>query len=427
MIKIFKKGWLTFVTILVTFTLIGFFLSYNYCKDPGSKLIINFKYTENFNIDIDDFTKEDNINKVKALEYSMYTGNSVSTYKDANIKSITASVIDDYYQIKVNSDAFNKTDGTRNEATAKGFMRNLTLVVVSDYVDLSLYPDEIVDKGDYKVTIKGVSKLFDVDFYNANSLNSSGNLIFEESNYDRNGKIILFTSIGAITGLVLGLTLTILLGIKYKDRLDNDNIYDNERLFKTPFHKKYWVLASQEFKSVKKLVIMALLLALTLTSKLIKIPSGFGSVGFGFGLIFLSVATMISGPIAGLVLGALSDILGFFLFEANGAFNPIFTLSAMLASFTYGIMFYRTKISYTRCLIARIVINFILNIFLEGIGQMIVYDYTFDWLLFTSLPKQVAFLVPQSLIMYIVLAIVAPIASQTNFIEEEVGENISIF
>ena len=39
-------------------------------------------------------------------------------------------------------------------------------------------------------------------------------------------------------------------------------------------------------------------------------------------------------------------------------FNPIFTLSAMLSCFIYGLCFYRTNISFTKCLIARIFVNF---------------------------------------------------------------------
>lgn len=429
----FKKGWLVLVVLVLTFSLLGFFISWTYCKDPGSKLVINFKYNITLDIDASEFEKKENIDKVKNLEYSMYTGNSVSTYKNADIKIVTASKIDDYYQIKVNADAFNKEDGTRNEATAKGFMRNLTLVVVEDYVDLSLYPDRIETKTNkdgttYDVTIKGVSDLFDVSFYNENSLNEAGNLIFEASNYNRNGYIILATSIGFAFGLILSITLIIILGLKYSDRLNKESIYDNELLFATPLHKKYWKLSASELKSVRKIVIIALLLALTLASKLIVIPSGFGALGFRFGLIFLSVVGLIGGPVPALIVGAISDILGYFLFEsASGAFNPLFTLSAMTSCFIYGICFYRCKISFTRCLIARVLVSIFCNLGLELIGQIIVYDYTFDFIFLTSLPKQIAYLIPQSLMIYIILVIVSPIASQSNFIDERIGENISIF
>ena len=432
--KILKKGWFVILIITATFALLGFFIAWTFCKDPGSKTVIKFKYKEEINIKVSDFEKKENIDKVKALEYSYYTGSSISTYKYVNIKTITATKVDDYYQIKVNDSAFDDSNIKSKESVKKGFLRNLTLVVVEQYVNLADYPDTTQTKTDsegheYTVTIKGVSTLFDTTFYNENSLNEDGNLIVETSNYNRTIRLVLYPVVGGIIGLIIGFTLTLILGYKFGDKLERNNeIFDNETVFKTPFHKQYWVQAAKEFKSVKKMVIMALLLGLTLVSKLIVLPSGFGTLGFRFGLIFLSVAAMIGGPFWALIVGALSDILGFFLFESgSGAFNPIFTASAMLTCFIYALCFYRTNISFTKALIARLFVNFICNFLIEGFGQIIVYNYKFSWLYLTSLPKQIAYLIPQSIIIFVVLIVVAPIAAETNFIDEKIKKGISLF
>ena len=430
--KILKKGWFVIVVIFLTFTLLGFFISWTFCKKPSK--IIKFKYTTNINIKLSDFSKDEYVNKVKDLEYSYYTGNSVSTYKYVNVTSITTKKVDDYYVLKINSNAFDNSKITNKESTAKGFLRNLTLVVVENYVNLDEYPDKVETKtakdgSTYDVTIKGVSSLFDTNFYNNNSLDKDGNLLTEGNANKRRNEIILYTSIAGVIGLIIGFGLTIILGYKFSDKLDREEeIFDNETVFKTPFHKAYWRHAAQELKSVKKLVIMALLLGLTLVSKLVVLPSGFGALGFRFGLIFLSVAAMIGGPFSALIVGALSDILGYFLFESgSGAFNPIFTASAMLTCFIYALCFYRTNISFTKCLIARIFVNFICNFLIEGFGQIIVYNYKFSWLYLTSLPKQVAYLIPQSIIIFVVLIVVAPIASDANFIDEKIKRGISLF
>lgn len=430
--KILKKGWFVIVVIFLTFTLLGFFISWTFCKKPSK--IIKFKYTTNLDIKLSDFSKDENIDKVKNLEYSYYTGNSVSTYKYVNVTDITTKKVEDYYVLKINSNAFDNSKITNKESTAKGFLRNLTLIVVENYVNISDYPDTTQTKtakdgSTYEVTIKGVSSLFDTDFYNNNSLDKDGNLLVEGSTSKRRNEIILYTSISAVIGIILGFTITLILGYKFIDKLEKEEeIFDNETVFKTPFHKAYWKNAAQELKNVKKLVIMALLLGLTLVSKLIVLPSGFGALGFRFGLIFLSVAAMIGGPFGALIVGALSDILGYFLFESgSGAFNPIFTLSAMLSCFIYAICFYRTNISFTKCLIARIFVNFICNFLIEGFGQIIVYNYKFSWLYLTSLPKQIAYLIPQSIIIFVVLIVVAPIASDTGFIDEKIKKGISLF
>lgn len=430
--KVLKKGWFVIVVVFLTFTLLGFFIPWTFAK--GSGKLIKFRYTTKLDVDVYDFTREENIEKVKSLKTSMYTGSSLSTYQYVDIKKIDAVEKDGYYQITVNPDAFSSKEIKNAETTAKGFMRHLTLVVAEKYVNLDDYPDYTETKTNkdgstYEVTIKGISKIFDVDFYEANSLDASGNLLIAESKYKRNDMIILGTSIGAAVGIILGFTLVLVLGHKFSDKLEREEeIFDNETVFKHPFHKAYWVLSAKELKNVRKMVIMALLLALTLVSKLLVLPSGFGTLGFRFGLIFLSVAAMIGGPIPALLIGALSDILGFFLFESgSGAFNPIFTASAMLSCFIYGLCFYRTNISFTKALIARIFVNFICNFLIEGFGQIIVYDYKFSWLYLTSLPKQVAYLIPQSIIIFIVLITVAPIAADTNFIDEKIKKGISLF
>ena len=93
--KILKKGWFVIVIIFLTFTLLGFFISWTFCKKPSK--IIKFKYTTNFDIKLSDFSKDENIDKVKNLEYSYYTGNSVSTYKYVNVTDITTKKVEDYY------------------------------------------------------------------------------------------------------------------------------------------------------------------------------------------------------------------------------------------------------------------------------------------------------------------------------------------
>ena len=438
--KILKKGWFVIVIIFFTFTLIGFFIPWTFCKGNGK--IIKFRYTTKLDVDVYDYTREENIEKVKSLKTSMYTGGSLTTYQYVNIKKIEAVEKDGYYQIAVNKDAFSDSNIKNAETTAKGFMRHLTLVVAEKYVNLDDYPDYQIEKKDkdgkvvtdddgnpIMLTIKGISKIFDVDFYEANSLDKSGNLLLSETKYKRNDMIALGTGIGAAVGLILGFTLVLVLGYKFIDKLEKEEeIFDNETVFKTPFHKEYWVQAAKEFKSVKKMVIMALLLGLTLVSKLLVLPSGFGTLGFRFGLIFLSVAAMIGGPFWALIVGALSDILGFFLFESgSGAFNPIFTLSAMLTCFVYSLCFYRTNISFTKALIARLFVNFICNFIIEGFGQIIVYNYRFSWLYLTSLPKQVAYLIPQSIIIFVVLIVITPIAAETNFIDGKIKKGISLF
>ena len=173
MAKILKKGWFVIVVIFITFTLLGFFIPWTFCKGNGK--IIKFKYTTKLDVDVYDYTREENINKVKSLTTSMYTGGSLTTYQYVNIKKIEAVEKDGYYQITVNKDAFSDSNIKNAETTAKGFMRHLTLVVAEKYVDLADYPDYQIEKKDKEgnvvtddegnpimLNIKGISNIISI-------------------------------------------------------------------------------------------------------------------------------------------------------------------------------------------------------------------------------------------------------------------------
>ena len=248
---------------------------------------------------------------------------------------------------------------------------------------------------------------------------------------------------GGLSAALMGLIAVSLFFIVYRSRNKDYflDISDNEKIFRTPFHKKYWTGQLKAFKNVKDLVILAMLFGMMLACKLIPIPSGFGTLGISFTFLFFSIIGMIYGPMTGLVIGIFSDVLGFFIFPQGGAFFPGYTLDAMMAGFTYGICFYKTKVTFTKCLFARMVVNLIINVVFGSLWYMCVYvfinmsDATFadyfnaykTYLLLVSLPKNLIYLLPQSILLFLVLKAMARPLSAFGLIDMKVKEHITIF
>ena len=92
----------------------------------------------------------------------------------------------------------------------------------------------------------------------------------------------------------------------------------NRKLFTTPFSAEYWQLSLKEMKSVKVLVIAALLTALRIAIKSAKIPIG-PDLTVTFGFVVNALGSMIYGPVMAAVTSAVSDILGAVIFP-SGAF-----------------------------------------------------------------------------------------------------------
>lgn len=423
-LSILFKGKIILIVLSIVGALTGFLLAFQFCKDTAI-LRFRFRYVEDVSISTQDIISNEAIEKTKAIEYSWYTGSSTSTYKNVNISLIEIKELEGYYEIIVDKEAF-IIDGAYKAATARGFMKHL---VISN-LDQSYYENYESrnqylhnDKYNYDYTILGITEIFDNEFYENNSLNESGNLI-EDTNNHKLKMEILFTSIGLISGLLISIITVLILGFKFEIKKIE---YNNETIYKYPFHIKIFKSSINSLKNIRTYITIALLLSFVMLFKFIPIPSGFGSLGITFGFLFLSIACMIYGPIPALIIGALSDLIGFVI-RPTGPFFPGYTLDAMLACFTYALCFYKTHITFTRCLIARTIVNLFVNTILGSIWNGIITGLSAKalgtYILITSLPKNIAYLLPQSIILFIVLKAVTPVLKAIGQIDEDVAVTI---
>ena len=212
---------------------------------------------------------------------------------------------------------------------------------------------------------------------------------------------------------------------------EEDNFYDLSDTFPSPFYKGYWKGSLGFVKDVRKITITAMLFALMLVSKLLVLPSGFANLGLSFGFIFFSLITALFGPIAGLVIGFFSDTIGFFLFDTSGTgFFIGYVIQAMFTGFIYGLFLYKSKISFPRILLMRLVIGIFSNVIIGGISWGIVAGYnmtqTLYYMLLFSLPKNLIYLIPQSLLLFAVFKLLMPVLSRFGLINKKIADQIKL-
>jgi len=103
----------------------------------------------------------------------------------------------------------------------------------------------------------------------------------------------------------------------------------------------------------------------------------------------------------------------------------------MLAGFTYGLCFYKTKVTFTKCLMARVIVNLVINVVLGSIWWKMIYNLSIDetlaYLILTSLPKNIIYLLPQSILLYVVLKSLGKVLARFGYIDDKIGDNISLF
>lgn len=255
--------------------------------------------------------------------------------------------------------------------------------------------------------------------------------------HDKEAIISEATSINYISGFYIGL-ISMALGfvaafviyfIYYKKHPEAGvYIYDNENIFSTPFHKNYWKKAYDSVRKLKTfdMCLIALLFSLQMVLKMFKIPSGFSNLGLGITFLVFATICMLYGPFWGLFIGFFSDILGYVLIP-NPTGAPFFigySFQAMLSGFVYGFFLYKTDITFSKTFLCRLVVNILLNgvigAFLWGYVSNFTFPATITYMITITLPKNIIYLFPQSVFLYIFLILVLPLFEKKNIVAKEI-------
>ena len=223
--------------------------------------------------------------------------------------------------------------------------------------------------------------------------------------------------VGSITSLVLTISYLIYLIINNKILYGQILTADKEKEI-TIFSKNYWQNALTAFSKTKNIVTIAMLFALMMISKLFSIPTGFADLRISFTYVFFALICMLYGPIAGLVIGLFSDTLGFLIFPNGTSFFFPYTIQAMLSGFIYGLCLYKKEAKLENVFFARLLINMIMNVLWGSLCFGWLYNYdlatTSTYMLMYSLPKNLIWLIPQVLVLYITLKACKPIINKNR-------------
>jgi len=152
-------------------------------------------------------------------------------------------------------------------------------------------------------------------------------------------------------------------------------------------------------KNIKKIVFLALLIALEVVlTRFLSITTPIVRIGFGF--LPIALAGIFLGPVYGMLAGALSDLLGFFLFP-QGTYFPGFTLTAALRGLIFGLVHTGRKVTFNRTFISSALTTIICDLFLNTIWLHLLYGNAYALMLVPRLIKA-GLMIPIS--MFLILA-----------------------
>ena len=181
-------------------------------------------------------------------------------------------------------------------------------------------------------------------------------------------------------------------------------------LYKHPFSKAYWMDALSELKSTKMLVFAALIIALRVALKSVRIPLG---VNLDITPAFLAnvLGAMIYGPVVGAIGAVISDFLGVML-RGDTYFLP-YVLTEIASSVIFAMFFYRQKHSTTKAILSRFIICLFINVLLHSRidlwYQAYFYGKTSQLLLLPRIFKNLFMFPIEVVLLTVFLSVISPI------------------
>ena len=164
----------------------------------------------------------------------------------------------------------------------------------------------------------------------------------------------------------------------------------------------------EELRRPRTIVVTAMLIALNIAFDLLGLkiyltPELRISVGF----VCNASVGMLYGPVVGMMTGFCTDVLGFLLSPNNNAgYFPGYTLTAIVGGLIYGLTLYKGKPKLGRCIAAKLSVNLLCNIGLNGLWSVIVYQKGFWALLPGRLYKNLVLLPLEVGLLYLVANVV---------------------
>ena len=169
-------------------------------------------------------------------------------------------------------------------------------------------------------------------------------------------------------------------------------------------------------KRLTTLVSLALLVAIEVVlARFLSIRTPVVRIGFGF--VPVAVAGMMFGPMGGLSVGLIGDLLGATLFP-SGVFHPGFTLTATLGGLVYGILLHQKEgepaWSQTKFLIrvgiAVVIKCFVLSLCLNTVWLTQLYDKAYMVMLPPRIIKEAVMCAVEFVVINLVhIALVQPL------------------
>ncbi len=183
--------------------------------------------------------------------------------------------------------------------------------------------------------------------------------------------------------------------------------------FRMMFHS-----SAAKLRQTRYLALMAVMIALKVVVGNFYIPLS-ENLHLSITFLLVGLEAMMIGPAAGMVSGAVTDIVGFLLFP-SGPWFPGYTLTAMAGELLYGLFFYGQRVGWGRITAAKIISNYGINVLMGSLWSAMLYSKGYYYYFVRSLIKNTIYL-PFQIVMFAALfSLLGPVLKEKGLIPGEI-------
>jgi len=158
----------------------------------------------------------------------------------------------------------------------------------------------------------------------------------------------------------------------------------------------------KKMSKLKSLVLCGLLIAMYIVLYYCNIVIT-TTIQFRLSFLVIAAAGLYGGPLMGLTVGILGDVLSMLVTGGQGAtFFFGFTLSYAILGFFFGLIFHGVKMNISRA-IAGGLVEFCVSLFINTYWLSILYGLPYQTMFFTRIPKCLLMLVISVTLLYLFL------------------------
>lgn len=181
-----------------------------------------------------------------------------------------------------------------------------------------------------------------------------------------------------------------------------------------------WKSSFAKLKSTKWLALMGIFLALRVIVSRFSIPVA-ESLNVGFSFILVAFSGMLFGPAAGMIFGAVEDIVEFIVFPSGYGFFAGYTLSAALGVLCYAIFLYDQKVSIVKIILAKALATYPVSVLLGSLWRWMLLGQSKAYLVYTyqSFIKNTIMFPFQIIILVLLFNLMIPYLSRHGFMKPQ--------